>query len=337
GTSGRRWCRARRARRSSSATCRTPGSRRISCARPWTCSPTRANTTTAWCWPPAYPPNGWRERASASPACARRRGRCPTASSAWTACCCWRSTTPACTCPQAGWCCPGRWTAHPAPPPSMARRRNGKTASCASARCRRGWRSRYPDAGRGPAASRAARIRSGRVRAIHRRVERERRRASFLRTGSARARARAVRGHGDCAHRLRCSLGPSRDLRMRMTPVPQRPVALWPLPLSVAVLFTVAAHLALWLSIRDGWLEACVPYVEGCTSISRAARHGLGNHVFRLMVLPCAALVGLHWWLAARWLGRGAAVVAWMGAAAAMALALYAAFLGTEGEAYRFL
>src|SRR5690606_17293494 len=108
-------------------------------------------------------------------------------------------------------------------------------------------------------------------------------------------------------------------------------------PLSVAVLFTVAAHLALWLSIRDGWIEACVPYVEGCTSISRAARHGLGNHVFRLMVLPCAALVGLHWWLAARWLGRGAAVVAWMGAAAAMALALYAAFLGTEGEAYRFL
>ena len=124
---------------------------------------------------------------------------------------------------------------------------------------------------------------------------------------------------------------------MRMTPVPQRPVALWPLPLSVAVLFTVAAHLALWLSIRDGWIEACVPYVEGCTSISRAARRGLGNHVFRLMVLPCAALVGLHWWLAARWLGRGAAVVAWMGAAAAMALALYAAFLGTEGEAYRFL
>jgi hypothetical protein len=124
---------------------------------------------------------------------------------------------------------------------------------------------------------------------------------------------------------------------MRMTPVPQRPVALWPLPLLVAVLFTVAAHLALWLSIRDGWIEACVPYVEGCTSISRAARHGLGNHVFRLMVLPCAALVGLHWCLAARWLGRGAGMVAWLGVAAAIALALYAAFLGTEGEAYRFL
>src|SRR5690606_23796432 len=70
----------------------------------------------------------------------------------------------------------------------------------------------------------------------------------------ARGRAHARSGDTEIAHRLRCSLGPSRDLRMRMTPVPQRPVALWPLPLSVAVLFTVAAHLALWLSIRDGWI-----------------------------------------------------------------------------------
>src|SRR5690606_9001160 len=120
-----------------------------------------------------------------------------------------------------------------------------------------------------------------------------------------------------------------------MTRTQAAPIPLWPLPLAIALLFAVAAHVALWLSIRDGWIEGCVPYFEGCTSISRAARHGLGNHVFRLMVLPCAALVGLHWWLAARWLGRGA--IAWLGAVAALALATYATFLGTDGETYRFL
>lgn len=119
---------------------------------------------------------------------------------------------------------------------------------------------------------------------------------------------------------------------MQRTPVP---FPLWPLPLAIALLFTVAAHLALWLSIRDGHVEACVPVLEGCTSISRAARHGLGNHLFRLMVLPCALLVGLHWWLAARWLGRRD--VAWLGGIAALALAVYATFLGTDGETYRFL
>lgn len=115
------------------------------------------------------------------------------------------------------------------------------------------------------------------------------------------------------------------------------PFPLWPLPFAVALLFTAAAHLGLWLSIRDGYIAACVPVVEGCTSISRAARHGLGNHVFRLLVLPCALLVGLHWWLAARWLGSGWRDVAWLGGIAAVALAVYATFLGTDGETYRFL
>ena len=121
-------------------------------------------------------------------------------------------------------------------------------------------------------------------------------------------------------------------------PRPAAPsIPLWPLPVAIAASFTVAAHLALWLSIRDGHVEACVPVLEGCTSISRAARHGLGNPLFRLLVLPCALLVGLHWWLAARWLGRGSRDVAWLGATAALALAVYAAFLGTDGETYRFL
>lgn len=122
---------------------------------------------------------------------------------------------------------------------------------------------------------------------------------------------------------------------MSRPPVP--PIALWPLPLAIAALFAVAAHVALWLSIRDGWIEGCVPYLDGCTSISRAARNGLGNHVFRLLVLPCAVLVGLHWWLAARWLGAGHRSVAWLGAVAALALAVYATFLGSDGETYRFL
>lgn len=116
----------------------------------------------------------------------------------------------------------------------------------------------------------------------------------------------------------------------------------WPLPLSVAALLVVAAHLAWWLSVRDGHVPACIPYLEGCTSISRAARHGPGNHVFRLLVLPCTALLALHWWSAARWLAlrgavRGTGWLLVLGIVAAVALAVYATFLGSEGATYRFM
>lgn len=119
-------------------------------------------------------------------------------------------------------------------------------------------------------------------------------------------------------------------------------VPLWPLPVAIALLLVVAVHLAWLLSLRDGFVPPCMPYLEGCTSISRAARHGLGNHLFRLLVLPCAALLALHWWTSARWLAlhrvvRGSGWLVALGLAAAIALAVYATFLGTEGVAYRFM
>jgi hypothetical protein len=125
---------------------------------------------------------------------------------------------------------------------------------------------------------------------------------------------------------------------------PVRSTPLWPLPLSIALLFLAAVHLAWWLSVQHGHIPACVPYWDGCTSISRAARHGLGNSLFRLAVLPCALLHALDWWLARAWLRRpvrsqdvAADAMLILGVLSALALAVYTTFLGTEGDVYRFL
>ena len=127
-----------------------------------------------------------------------------------------------------------------------------------------------------------------------------------------------------------------------LAPMRPRSVPLWPLPFAVAVILMVAVHLAWLVSVQADYIPFCIPYLEGCTSISRAARHGLGNHLFRLMVLPCALLAGLNWWMAREWLrtpedGASGKVFLMLGLVSAFALAVYATFLGTEGEAYRFL
>ncbi|MDR7134786.1 hypothetical protein J2X06_001995 [Lysobacter niastensis] len=116
---------------------------------------------------------------------------------------------------------------------------------------------------------------------------------------------------------------------------------LWPLPLLAAVLPLLVAHLAWWLSVRDGLAPACNPYLDGCVSISRAARHGLGNDLFRMAMLPCAVLQALCWVAATAWLRRDTPVAVptlpWLGVVAGVALALYATFLGTEGQTYELL
>lgn len=115
---------------------------------------------------------------------------------------------------------------------------------------------------------------------------------------------------------------------------------LWPLPLLCAALPFAAAHLGWWLSTAQELVPSCNPYLEGCVSISHASRHGLGNLLFRLLVLPAATLQALCWLAVAAWLRRERPVTAWLpwlGCVAALALAVYATFLGSEGHTYELM
>ena len=118
----------------------------------------------------------------------------------------------------------------------------------------------------------------------------------------------------------------------------------WPLPLLAGLLPLAATVMAFTLSVRLGDVQACNPLIDGCVSISRAARHGLPNHLFRALVLPAAVLQALCWLLTGASLRRLGAVptlplraLPWVGLAAALFLVLYGTFLGTDGEAYRWM
>ena len=117
----------------------------------------------------------------------------------------------------------------------------------------------------------------------------------------------------------------------------------WLLALACALIPAGAVAIAWWLSVRAGYIPDCIPHLEGCTSISRAARHGTGNLVFKLAMIPCAFLQGWLWILARQWIrarhplpGAGASLAA-LGLVAGAALALYATFLGTDGAVYQWL
>lgn len=124
-----------------------------------------------------------------------------------------------------------------------------------------------------------------------------------------------------------------------------RGVPLWPLALAAGLLPALASGIAFVLATQAGLVPSCNPFVEGCVSISRAARHDLPNHVFRALVLPSAVLQALVWLVQAQALHavggaavrRSAIVLASLGVAAGIALVLYGSFLGTEGATYRLL
>ena len=126
--------------------------------------------------------------------------------------------------------------------------------------------------------------------------------------------------------------------------MPPSSIPLWPLPLIAGLLPAAGALIALAYSIHLQLIPACNPFIDGCVSVSRAARYDLSNYIFRAMTLPGAALQGLTWILVAHWLRpiapkhqRSLRFVPWLGLIAAIALIAYGTFLGTEGQAYRWL
>lgn len=111
--------------------------------------------------------------------------------------------------------------------------------------------------------------------------------------------------------------------------------AVWPL---------LAVHGAYLISANAGLVPWCLPYVEGCTSISRAGRQGDAVYLFRATMLPYALLLAGFWLVAAQWCGliapdrrRARRALLGCGLVGAGFLALYVCFLGVEGEVYQWL
>lgn len=110
---------------------------------------------------------------------------------------------------------------------------------------------------------------------------------------------------------------------------------------AVVPIFSVNA--AFLINVGAG-LEGCFPYLEGCFSVSRGVRSGPGLWVFKVLAIPAAAAMAACWmsvghWLSALQAGSPAMrrAIVWLGVAGAAFFLVYAAWLGTEGQVYRWL
>ncbi len=105
----------------------------------------------------------------------------------------------------------------------------------------------------------------------------------------------------------------------------------------------LAVHIAYAISIKEGFSPTCFPYIEGCTSISAAARNGNALFLFRGLIIPCSIIMVAYWRLVQLWLtsidqepSKHKAIL-YLGATGSLFLILYADYLGSSGEAYRWM
>ena len=111
----------------------------------------------------------------------------------------------------------------------------------------------------------------------------------------------------------------------------------WLPPLAAALLAAIAMHGAWLVSTAAGYVPDCIPHLDGCTSVSKAARQGAANVLFKALMIPNAFVQVWTWAVAARWIARASKDpgadrgLRPLGMIAGVALLVYAVALGTDG------
>lgn len=119
------------------------------------------------------------------------------------------------------------------------------------------------------------------------------------------------------------------------------------LPLLTGLAPIFAVHVSYLIAIRAGILPACMPYIDGCTSISATGRYPPSSFLFKAVMMPESMLMAAFWLFSVAWLrsleraaGRDTntgTMIGVFGVAGALFLIVYVTFLGTEGPVYDFM
>ena len=116
------------------------------------------------------------------------------------------------------------------------------------------------------------------------------------------------------------------------------------LALIITILPLFISNVVYLLSAYQGFIPWCIPYIDGCTTISKAARSGDSIFIFRATMIAYGVLLIWFWIYVRQWLDqlhgqttKMARVILWLGVVGAIFFIVYIDFLGTTGEVNRFI
>lgn len=117
------------------------------------------------------------------------------------------------------------------------------------------------------------------------------------------------------------------------------------LPLFIALVPLVGVHTAYLIAVDYGYLQPCIPYIDGCTSISATGRYPPASFLFKAVEMAMAVALPVFWYFSVKWLkalqpgwhSHAVWSIFVSGAVGAVALIVYVTFLGTQEPFYEFM
>ncbi len=116
------------------------------------------------------------------------------------------------------------------------------------------------------------------------------------------------------------------------------------LPLIAAIVPFVGVTISHAIGVHYDLVPSCIPYIDGCTSISATGRYAPASFLFKAVQMPLGVLHIVIWLLSIEWLKamghqsrRAHLTLCYAGIVGGVSLIIYVTFLGTQQPFYEFM
>ena len=108
------------------------------------------------------------------------------------------------------------------------------------------------------------------------------------------------------------------------------------LSLSIFLVPVLTIFVSYLISASNGYVDWCMPIIEGCTSISKVGRYGLSFYLYKIFIIPSLILM-IYFWSKAYLNIYKNVVLIFLSVVACLFLIIYLIALGFDGKIYRFM
>ena len=108
------------------------------------------------------------------------------------------------------------------------------------------------------------------------------------------------------------------------------------LSLSIFLVPVLTIFVSYLISASNGYVDWCMPIIEGCTSISKVGRYGLSFYLYKIFIIPSLILM-IYFWSKAYLNIYKNVVLIFLSVVACLFLIIYLIALGFDGQIYRFM
>ena len=98
----------------------------------------------------------------------------------------------------------------------------------------------------------------------------------------------------------------------------------------------ISVSISYLISAFFNYVPWCIPFTDGCTSISKVGRYGISFYIYKIFLIPVAILVIYFWFKIYLEIYKNIFLLI-MSLIASIALIIYLSSLGFDGSTYRFM